>query len=388
MKNILFVHGGGPTAVINASLAGALEELKREGFAGKILAARFGSQGLVQGDFLDLTKLNEKDFALLKKTSGSAIGSSRYPMQKEDFEKALEQIQKADIGYVLFTGGNGTMDTLGKLYEASTRHHYELYCDGIPKTVDNDIAITDHAPGFPSIARYMAISTREVAQDIKGLPIHVSILEAMGRDAGWVTASSALAREKDGDMPDLIYCPEIPFDEARFLADVQKKWEAHKGLLIVASEGLHTAEGKPICEPIFKSGRATYFGDVGTHLAELIIRNLGIKARSEKPGLLARASSSLVSPLDIEEAVKLGALAAKTVLSKQTGYMVGLKRLSDKPYKSEEILIPVEKVMLEERCMPREFINEAGNDVTDAFVKWAKPLVGELPQMEDLLDRR
>lgn len=148
MKNLLFVHGGGPTAVINASLAGAIEEAKREGFAGKILAARYGSQGLVKGDFIDLTALTPRDLSLLKSTPGSAIGSSRYPMEAPDYEMALDEIAKAEIGYVLFTGGNGTMDTLGKLYAASQKRHYELYCDGIPKTVDNDIAITDHAPGF------------------------------------------------------------------------------------------------------------------------------------------------------------------------------------------------------------------------------------------------
>jgi ATP-dependent phosphofructokinase / diphosphate-dependent phosphofructokinase len=388
MKNLLFVHGGGPTAVINASLAGAIEEAKREGFAGKILAARYGSQGLVKGDFIDLTALTARDLALLKSTPGSAIGSSRYPMEAPDYEKALDEIAKADIGYVLFTGGNGTMDTLGKLYAASQKRHYELYCDGIPKTVDNDIAITDHAPGFPSIARYMALSTLEVAEDLKGLPIHVVILEAMGRDAGWVTAASALARQNKGDAPDLIYCPELPFDEETFLKDVQSKWNEHHGVLVVASEGLHTADGQPICPPIFKSGRATYFGDVGTHLAEVVIRKLGIKARSEKPGLLARASSSLASPIDVAEAVALGGKAASTVLAKKTGYMVGLKRLSDQPYRSEEILIPVEQVMLEERTMPRDFINATGNDVTDKFISWAKPLVGELPEMANLLGKR
>jgi 6-phosphofructokinase len=387
MKNILFVHGGGPTAVINASLAGAIREIKNQGFGGKILAARYGSQGLVQGDFLDLSSLNERDLSLLSKTPGSAIGSSRYPMGEADFAKALEQIIRSDVGYVLFTGGNGTMDTLGKLYIEATKRHYELYCDGIPKTVDNDVAVTDHAPGFPSIARYMAISTREVAEDLRGLPIHVVILEAMGRDAGWVTAASALARNKKGDAPDLIYCPEIPFDEQEFLADVKAAWNEHHGVLVVASEGLHTSDGQPICPPLFKSGRATYFGDVGTHLAELVIRQLGIKARSEKPGLLARSAASLASPLDREEAESLGAYAALAVLQKKTGFMVGLKRLSSNPYRSEKILIPIEKVMLEERNMPREYLNERGNDVSDAFLEWARPLVGDLPEMEVLLKR-
>lgn len=385
MKNLLFVHGGGPTAVINASLAGALEEIHKEGFPGQVFGARYGVQGLFQNDFINLTNLTPRDWELLKKTPGSAIGSSRYPLEESDYHALVKILQAHDIGYVLFTGGNGTMDTLGKLHAAAVKDGYDLVCDGIPKTVDNDVAVTDHAPGFPSIARYMALSTQEVAEDLQGLPIHVVILEAMGRDAGWVTASSALARTNKRKGPHLIYCPEIPFNEKEFLADVQRIWQEHHGVLVVASEGLHDANGKPICPPLYTSGRATYFGDVGTYLATLVIKNLSIKARSEKPGLLARASAQLASPLDIEEATSLGALSATTALSGQSGYMSGLKRLSSIPYRVEEILIPIEEVTLKEAAMPRNFINEKGNDVTPAFIDWCRPLVGPLPKMKNLL---
>jgi 6-phosphofructokinase len=386
MSNILLAHGGGPTPVINASLSGAIEEIQKEGFGGRILAARFGSAGLLKEDFIDLSSLTKRDLALLRHTPGSAIGTCRYPLDDKEYEQIVEILRKNDIKYVLFTGGNGTMDTLGHIHDHAEKHHDDIVCDGIPKTVDNDVAVTDHAPGFPSIARYMAESVHEIAQDVKGLPIHVVIIEAMGRDAGWVTASAALAREKTGDAPHLLYFPELVFNEEQFLKDVQREREKHGGVIVVVSEGLHNADGSSIVEPIFRSDRAVYFGDVATHLAALVIKKLGVKARSEKPGLFARASSSLASALDIEEAVRLGALAAKTALEGKSGYMAGLKRLSSTPYKTEDILIPIHEVMLSERTMPRAYVNAEGNDVTPEFLEWGKPLIGELTPMISFLD--
>lgn len=385
-KNILLAHGGGPTSVINASLAGALEAIKEHGFSGQILAARYGSQGLLKEDFIDLTNVSKRDIELLKHTPGSAIGASRTPLGPEEYARIAGILQKHNIAYLLMSGGNGTMDTLNHIHDACLEGGYSIVCDGIPKTVDNDVAVSDHAPGFPSIARYMAESTLEVAQDLKGLPIHVVIIEAMGRDAGWVTASAALARKKMGDAPHLLYFPELPFDEEQFLKDVSAQREKGPGVLVVVSEGLHFADGSPIVEPIYKSGRATYFGDVATHLAALVIKRLGIKSRSEKPGLLARASSSLASALDIEEAVRLGHLAATTALEGKNGFMAGLKRLSSSPYQTEDILIPLKEVTLAQRGMPRRYINAAGNDVTPEFLEWARPLIGELPEMVSFLD--
>lgn len=386
MSNILLAHGGGPTSVINASLSGAIEEIQKEGFQGKILAARYGSAGLLKEDFIDLTSLSKRDLSLLRHTPGSAIGTCRYPLHEKEYEQIVEILRKNDIKYVLFTGGNGTMDTLGHIHEHAEARHYDIVCDGIPKTVDNDVAVTDHAPGFPSIARYMAESVHEIAQDVKGLPIHVVIIEAMGRDAGWVTASAALARQKKGDAPQLLYFPELAFNEEQFLADVEREHQKHGGVIVVVSEGLHFSDGSSIVEPIFRSDRAVYFGDVATHLAGLVIKKLGIKARSEKPGLFARASSTLASSLDIEEAVRLGALAAKTALEGKTGYMAGLKRLSSSPYKTEDILIPIREVMLSERTMPRSYINSEGNDVSEEFLEWGQPLIGELTPMISFLD--
>ena len=199
-----------------------------------------------------------------------------------------ELLQERNIRYVLMNGGNGTMDACGKL--AAVCKDKGIFVMGIPKTMDNDIAITDHCPGFGSIARYMAGTVRELAVDVRSLPIHVVVLESLGRNAGWATASAALAREQDGDAPHLIYLPERPFVEEEFLDQVKTLYNRLGGVVVVASEGLRDETGKPIVPPIFQTGRSTYFGDVSSHLAQMVVRRLGIKARSEKPGILARAS--------------------------------------------------------------------------------------------------
>lgn len=378
MENLLIAHGGAPTAVINASLAGAILEAKEQGFRGKILAARYGSKGLLREDFIDLTNITDKEIEKLKFSPGSAIGTSRHPLEEDDYKRISEILEKHNIRYLLYTGGNGTMDTLGKIYRHSGSH--EIYVGGIPKTIDNDIAITDHAPGYASNAQYMAAIVNDCNQDVKGLPIHVSIIEAMGRNTGWLAAASALAKRNEGDAPHLIYFPERPFDERQFLNDVKTLYEKQGGVIVVASEGLKYADGTPIVKPSLTVGRAVYFGDVSAHLTNLVLKELGIKARSEKPGIIGRCSSLHVSEVDRKEAVLMGRTAAKAVLSKESGMMAGIKRISSAPYQVEPILIPIEEVMLTERKLPDNFINEEGNGVTKAFEEWLRPLLSDLPE--------
>lgn len=385
IKNLIIAHGGAPTAVINASLYGAIKELKEQGFKGKILAPRYGSDGLYNEDFIDLTNLTDKELEILKDTPGSAIGSSRFPLYEKEYKHIVKILVKYNIGYVLFTGGNGTMDTIGNIYKYAKEEGVEVTCVGIPKTIDNDIGVTDHAPGFASCANYIAQTVASCAQDVKGLPIHVSVIEVMGRNAGWLAASSALARKKLGDAPHLIYFPEIPFDEEEFLNDIKKAWDNKHGVIVVASEGLKYKDGTPIVKPIFKTERATYFGDVSTHLATLIIDKLGIKARSEKPGLICRCDRSLVSKVDQNEAVLMGRTAIKAALEKKNGVMAGIKRISTKPYKIEPILIPIEKVMMTEATFPLKYIKDK-HDVTDEFIEWLRPLVDEIPENISFLD--
>ena len=381
-ENILIVHGGGPTSVINASLYGAVKEVKKYKEIEHIYAAKNGTGGLMREELIELENVPDEKLELLLNTPGSAIGTSRDQIEQAEYDRMIEVLLKKNIKYVLFNGGNGSMDTCGKLYKNCQARGLDIRVMGIPKTHDNDIAITDHSPGYGSIARYMAQSVKEVAADVKGLPIHVVVVEALGRNAGWTTAASALADDGDGVGPDLIYLPERPFDEEKFLDDVKKLLEKKSGIVVVASEGLRDKDGKPIVEPIFQVGRATYFGDVSQHLANLVIKKLGYKARGEKPGLVGRAAAHEQSPVDREEAVLAGKMACEAIMNGESGKMVAFERVSTEPYVMKPFLVDIDKVMMYERTMPDEFINEEGNGVTEAFKEWCKPLIGgELPKM-------
>ena len=376
-KNILIVHGGGPTAVINASLYGAIIEAKKYSELTHIYAAKNGTGGLLNEELIELEKVTEEKLELLLQTSGSAIGTSRDEIEQEDYEKMTEILVKKNIHYVLFNGGNGTMDTCGKLYKTCKEKGIDIKVMGIPKTIDNDLSITDHSPGFGSAARYLAQSVREICADVKGLPIHVVVVEASGRNAGWITAASALAEDDEQMGPDLIYLPERPFEEDKFIEDVKKLLEKKKGIVVVVSEGLKNAKGEPIVEPVFRTERAVYFGDVSAHLANLVIKKLGYKARSEKPGLLGRASIALQSKVDREEAILAGQLACKAVMEGESGKMVAFRRVSTNPYVIEPFLVEIDQVMMHERIIPDEFINKEGNGVTESFKEWCRPLIGE-----------
>ncbi len=375
-ENVLVIHGGGPTAVINASLYGVLKEAQESGRIDHVYGAIGGSEAVLKERFLDLLAFPEEKKKLLLTTPATAIGSSRYALEQEDYEAMVEVCRRHEIRYVLLNGGNGTMDTCGKMYEACKAAG--IYVVGIPKTIDNDIAVTDHTPGYGSAARYLAETTAEVGVDVKSLPIHVCIIEAMGRNAGWITAASALARKKEGDAPHLIYLPERPFKEEEFLEDVRKLYEEKGGVVVVASEGLKDEAGVPIVPPIFQTGRSVYYGDTGAYLAELVIKKLGIKARSEKPGICGRASISLQSPLDRDEAVLAGREALKAAMNGESGVMVGFIRdeTEDGSYRMHTRMIPIHEVMMHERKIPEDYINERGNDVTDKFVEWCRPLIG------------
>lgn len=380
-ENLLIVHGGGPTAVMNGSLYGAIKEAKKSDKIGHIYGANNGTGGFLKKDFLELENIAEEKLKLLLQTPGTAIGTSRDPIEQEHYEKMADILEEENIKYVLFNGGNGTMDTCGKLHKTCQKRNLDVKVMGIPKTTDNDIAVTDHSPGFGSAAKYMAACTQELAADVRSLPIHVVVMEASGRNAGWITASSALAGEK-GYAPDLIYLPERAFDEDKFIEDVKKLLEKKSGILVVASEGLTDKEGKPIVKPVFKTERATYFGDVSSHLANLVIQKLGYKARGEKPGLLGRASIFMQSQVDIEEAQMAGELACRAALDGESGKMVAFSRVSENPYEMKPFLVDIDEVMMYERKMPDEFINEEGNGVTQAFLDWCRPLIGEeLPDM-------
>lgn len=382
--NALVVHGGGPTAVINSSLYGVIDEARKSGRVDKVYGAIGGTQGILEERFLDLMAFPEEKLKLLLQTPATAIGSSRYALEEEDYITMGDIFKSHDIRYVLLNGGNGTMDTCGQIYKACKDRGINVI--GIPKTIDNDIAVTDHTPGYGSAARYIAATTAELGADVKSLPIHVCIIEAMGRNAGWITAASALARKKPGDAPHLIYLPERPFKEEDFLEDVKRLYEEKGGVVVVASEGLKNERGEPVVPPVYKTDRATYYGDVSAYLAELVIQRLGIKARSEKPGICGRASIAWQSPVDREEAILAGREALKAALDGQSGLMAGFfrKETEDGSYEMAVRMVSIKEVMLHERTMPDSYINDRGNDVTKEFTDWCKPLIG--PELGDFID--
>lgn len=373
MKNVLFMHGGGPTAVLNASLAGALKALRESSFKGQTLFARFGTGGLLKKDVGIIPKLDDEGLAVLSRTPGSAIGSGRDHLEADDYLLLAENLCNLDVGYVVIGGGNGTMDTAKKLSKACLGKNIRVV--GVPKTMDNDLSVTDHSPGFLSAARYLSASVSEVLMDVRGLPIHMVVIEAFGRNAGWITASSSLAEVCGYGAPDMLLLPEVPFDEEAFLSRVEELHRQKGCGVIVASEGLRYKDGNPIVEPVFKVGRSVYFGDVSSHLSLLITRKLGIKSRSEKPGIFGRSSIAWQSGLDREEAFECGRVSMQAALEGNTGVMSIIRRTSNGPYSSEIAISEIVDEILCERCLPEDMIDRERFQVTDKFFSYIKPLM-------------
>ena len=375
--NMLIAHGGGPTPVINSSLLGAVREAKAHGEIETIYGARFGAEGILAGDLIDLGKFSDEDLALLAKTPASALGSCRRKLTDADYPAVLECFKRFNIRYFFYNGGNDSMDTCNKIYQLATQSGYELRVIGIPKTIDNDLAVTDHCPGFGSAAKYAAVSALEIAQDASALPIHVVVMELMGRNAGWITAASALFADK---MPceHLVYLPEVAFDKTAFLAAVKEKFAKGKGLLVTISEGIHYADGSPVAD----SGVVDGFGHkvpggAAQTLCDMIMAETGLKARSEKPGLLGRVSVALMSPVDQREAEEAGAVAVRSAVEGKTGFMVGFQADRTPAYTCKTCLIPLEDVANAEKKFPLGWIGQDGCSIDKAFIDYCLPLLGE-----------
>ena len=373
--NMLIAHGGGPTPVINSSLLGAVREAKAHGEIETIYGARFGAEGILAGDLMDLGAFDDGQLDLLSRTPASALGSCRRKLTDADYPAVLECFKKFNIRYFFYNGGNDSMDTCNKIYNLSVETGYELRVIGIPKTIDNDLDVTDHCPGFGSAAKYAAVSALELAQDAAALPIHVVVMEMMGRNAGWITAASALYADL---MPceHLVYLPEVAFDKEKFLAAVKEKWAKGRGLLVTISEGIHYADGSPVAD----SGVVDGFGHkvpggAAQALSDMIMQETGLKSRSEKPGLLGRVSVALMSEIDQKEAEEAGACAVRSAVEGKTGFMVGFETTRN-PYSSKTCLIPLEKVANAEKKFPLEWIGEDGASIKPEFKAYCEPLLG------------
>ena len=375
-KNILVAHGGGPTAVINCSLQGVVEAARASGQVDKIYAARFGAEGILAGDLIDLTDVPDGTIAKLRHTPASAIGSCRRKLGEADYPTVLETLKKFDIDCFFYNGGNDSMDTCNKVNELAKKEGLDVRVVGIPKTMDNDLDLTDHCPGFGSAARYAALSSAELALDASSLPIHVVVLELMGRNAGWVTAASAMAARLT-DCEVLTYLPEVLVDEDKMLADIEKGYARGRGLLVTVSEGICGLDGRPLADTGIVDGFGhTVPGGTAQHITDQIIQKLGLKSRAEKPGLLGRASIPYVSSTDREEAYAVGKFAVESALAGESGCMVAINAVRTPAYSSSLSLVPLDKVANVEKKFPLEWIVD-GNQIADAFFDYALPLMGD-----------
>jgi len=388
-KNVIVGQSGGPTAAINSSLAGVYRTAKDRG-AKKVYGMLHGVQGLLQERYIDLSKhiTNELDEEILKRTPSAYLGSCRYKLpeiheDKEVYEKIFKILNKLNIGVFIYIGGNDSMDTTKKLSDYAILTGQPIQFIGCPKTIDNDLALTDHTPGFGSAAKYIGTSVKEIIRDSlcleteKGL---VTIVEIMGRNAGWLTGAAVLAKGEDCSGPDLIYLPELTFDLQRFSDKIKKLLEKKRSIVVAVSEGIRVADGRYVCE----LGNSVEFVDAFGHkqlsgtasyLANFVSGETGCKARAIEFSTLQRAASHLASRIDILEAFQVGGAAVKAADEGDTGKMVVLERLSDEPYQSTTALKDVHKIANDEKTVPREWINKEGTYVTDAFLTYVEPLI-------------
>lgn len=397
--NLMFGQSGGPTSVINASAAGVfLEALKHSDVIEKVFGAAHGIVGILNEDFYDINQEDPAELELLKYTPSSALGSVRYKMadpakDETDYRRLLEVFRKYNIRYFFYNGGNDSMDTCNKISKFMQKSGWEIRCMGVPKTIDNDLFGTDHCPGFASAAKYLATSTMEVFLDATVYNnTQITILEVMGRNAGWLTAATALANMK-GLGPDLIYLPEIPVDLEQIRQDIAKVFEEKGKVIVAISEGVKTTDGKFLPE---LSGEVAVdafghkqMGGTGEVLATFLKDNFDTKIRTIEFSLLQRCAAHLASSNDIDEAFEAGAMAVRKAVEGMTDHMIGFQRTEGSEYKVEYITIPLDKVANTERKVPREWINEAGNQINEHFYEYALPLIQGEPArpLEDSLPR-
>ena len=388
MRNIIVGQSGGPTSVINSSLAGVYKTAIERGFD-KVYGMLHGIQGFLDEQYVDLSTQihSDMDIELLKRTPSAFLGSCRYKLPEihedmEIYEKIFGILDKLEIEAFIYIGGNDSMDTIKKLSDyAIVKGHKQKFL-GVPKTIDNDLALTDHTPGFGSAARYVASTVREITIDANVYEKKsVTIIEIMGRHAGWLTAASALARKYTGDNPLLIYLPETAFDQEEFLKAVENSFEKNCNVIVCVSEGIHDDKGTFICEYDNSVGTDTFghkmLAGCGKYLENLVRNRLGVKARSVELNVSQRCSASMMSATDQQEAIKAGEFGVQAALNGETGKMISFirKETSDGTYIMECGLEDVNAICNEEKTVPPEWITEDGSDVTEAFINYARPLI-------------
>ncbi len=388
-------QSGGPTAVINASAAGVIETaLAHESVFRSVYGSYNGVLGVLKEELFDLGKEDPTELARLRRSPSAALGSCRHKLKdlesnRGDYERILEVFRAQGIRYFFYIGGNDSMDTADKLSQLAAEMGYELIVMGVPKTIDNDLAYTDHSPGYGSVAKYTAVTAMEAGRDTEALWTHdtTTVMEVMGRNAGWIAASAGLARRCEEDAPHLIYLPETPFTVEQFLADVQRCLKRFCRCFIVVGEGIRDGEGNYIADAGGAFARDafghTQLGGAAEALRAVIEKEAGVKARTNKAGTCQRNAMHFASATDVAEAYMAGAEAVKAALEGTTGKMVSLVREDgDGQYRCTTGLVDLAKVANAEKPVPREYVNEAGNGVTEAFLEYARPLVQGTAELE------
>lgn len=386
-KNAVVGQSGGPTAVINASLYGTVyEALNREDEIGTVYGMINGIEGFLNDQVMDMAPLEEsKELELIRTTPGSYLGSCRYKLPEDLNDPVYPQLfarfEAYNIGYFFYIGGNDSMDTVSKLSRYAEKISSDIRVIGIPKTIDNDLVETDHTPGFGSAAKYVASTVREIAIDasVYDNKKSVTIVEIMGRHAGWLTAASALARKFEHDNPVLIYLPETDFDQDAFIEKVRTSLETTPNLVVCISEGIHDNTGTFICEYSNDVGTDTFGHKMltgsGKYLENLVKERLGVKVRSVELNVCQRCSSSMLSKTDQKEAIASGAYGVKAALNGASGKMVAFERLDGDDYQIDYVLKDVNVICNQEKCVPVTWITADGSDVTEDFIRYARPLI-------------
>lgn len=385
MKNCIIAQSGGPTAAINATLAGVIKGALKSSEIDKVYGSVNGVNGILNDKILELNPIfeQEENLKLLIQTPSSYLGSCRFklPLYTEDetlYKTIFSAFEKYNIGFFFYIGGNDSMDTVDKLNDYALYKNSDVKIMGVPKTVDNDLPVTDHTPGFGSAAKYIATTVKEVSVDASVYDLKsVLIVEMMGRNAGWLTAASALARTDELPAPHLIYLPENEFDNASFLADVKEKVEQYGNIIVCVSEGIHYKDGTYVCESV-SSGLTDVFNHkqlsgTAKYLEGLVREKLGYKARGVELNVCQRCASHLPSKTDLDESVAIGCAAVSFALQGKSGEMMVFKRISDKPYSYEIQSVCIKEVANLEKCIPSEWITN--NDVKAEVIDYILPLI-------------
>ena len=386
-KNAVVGQSGGPTSVINASLYGVLNEsFKHEDTIGCVYGMINGIEGFLNNQIMNLSKLrNSSELSLIQTTPGAYLGSCRYKLPEDlsnpIYSELFSKFEEYNIGYFFYIGGNDSMDTVSKLSLYAKKVNSDIRIIGIPKTIDNDLIETDHTPGYGSAAKYVASTVREISIDasVYDNKKSVTIIEIMGRHAGWLTAASALARKFDGDNPLLIYLPEAEFDTESFLQKVKEALEHTANVVVCISEGIRDKDGKFICEYSHSVGIDTFGHKMltgsGKYLENLVKDHIGVKVRSIELNVCQRCSSSMLSKTDHEEAIHSGSFGIISAKNGETGKMVALKRSSLDTYDIQYILKDVNQICNQEKVVPSDWIINDGTDISEEFIRYMLPLI-------------